>query len=60
MRLFVRCNNDQAMNRSLANVILGGYAIAAPSKSSGPVEKLVHGVCLLPLGDRVKPHIRLY
>lgn len=42
------------MNRSLANVILGGYAIAAPSKSSGPVEKLVHGVCLLPLGDRVK------
>ena len=33
----------KAMNRSLGNVILGGYEIAAPSAAAtGPVEKLVH------------------
>lgn len=31
------------MNRSLANVILGGYGTPAPTASaSGPAEKLVH------------------
>ena len=31
------------MNRSLGNVILGGYEIAAPTAAAtGPVEKLVH------------------
>ena len=33
----------KAMNRSLGNVILGGYEIAAPTAAAtGPVEKLVH------------------
>ena len=33
----------KAMNRSLGNVILGGYDIAAPTAAAtGPVEKLVH------------------
>jgi hypothetical protein len=32
-----------AQNRSLANVVLGGYGIPAPTAAAtGPVEKLVH------------------
>jgi hypothetical protein len=36
----------QAMNRSLPNVILGGYEMAAkPKAEPGAVQQLVHQVC---------------
>ena len=37
------CAANARQNRSLGNVVLGGYGIPAPSKvAAGPVEKLVH------------------